>query len=325
MNKNCTLNQIAEKLHDAESVILYTHVQADGDSVGSAVALCIALRSLDKRAYILTEDEIPSYLNFLSEGYCSSDFSLINEPDICLAIDCSDLSRIEKRKEVFFKGKCTVCIDHHITNDSFADLNYIDAEAAATAEIIFRLLIEMNIRIDKNIAEALYAAIATDTGNFQYSNTTKDTHLITAALFDCGIDHNKISVNIYQNMRPEKVKITGKALSTMELFAGGKGNIAYVTKDMLIETGAATDETEGIVEQLRNISGVEISAFLKEDNDKIKVGLRSKTIGDVSAIARSFGGGGHKKAAGCTIEGSLQDAKKMLIEAIDNHLKSLEG
>lgn len=322
---NCNLKQIADILMNAESVLLFTHINMDGDTVGSAAALCIALRRMGLHAYILIEDEIPSYLDFLNDGYFTNDHGIIAEADVCMAVDCSDLTRIEKRKDAFFKGKHTVCIDHHITNEKFAELNYVEENAAASAEIVYRLLVEMGQKIDYQIAEALYTGIITDTGNFQYSNTTKETHLITAALFDTGIDHNKISIAIYQNIRPEKVRITGRALSTMELFCNGKGNIAYVTGEMLRETGATMDETDGIVEQLRNIMGVEISAFLKEDNGRIKAGLRAKTNGDVAEIAQQFNGGGHKKAAGCSFDCSLEEAKILLKAAIEKQLKCTEG
>jgi phosphoesterase RecJ-like protein len=320
-----TLEQIASKLNEAETVLLYPHIIMDGDTLGSSIALCIALRKKGKKAFILLEDEIPSYLQFLEKDYCTFDEKVLEEPDISISVDCSDIERFFKRKEKFLSGKLSICIDHHRTNKSFADLNYIDENAAATGEILYNLIKIMKIPVDVEMAEAIYTAITTDTGNFQYTNTTKDTHLIAAELFDIGIDLEKISVEIYQNIRHEKLKLLNEVIGTLEMLCDGKADIACVTQKMLKKTGALMEETEGIIETLRNISGVEISAFLKENGpEEIKVGLRSKTYGDVSVIAQFFGGGGHKKAAGCTIRTNLEEAKQQISSAIIKHLEEAD-
>ncbi|MBR0596757.1 DHH family phosphoesterase [Sinanaerobacter chloroacetimidivorans] len=322
---NNTLKEIAVKLMDAKTVLLYPHILMDGDTLGSSVALCRALRKAGKTSYILIEDGIPAYLSFLDQGYCTNNENMIEDPDISISVDCSDIDRFTERKEKFLEGKLRICVDHHTTNNYFADLNYIDEHASATGEIVYDLINEMEVEIDVEIAEALYTAITTDTGNFQYTNTTKKTHLITAELFDIGIDLEKVSVELYQNIRHEKLKITKEVLNTIEMIGGGKADIAYVTQEMLAKTGASMDETEGIIETLRNISGVEIAAFLKEnDGNHIKVGLRSKTYADVSSIAQSFGGGGHIKAAGCTLYTTLEDAKRQISDAIVSYLETVK-
>ncbi len=320
---NNSLEKIANKLKEAETILLYPHVLMDGDTLGSSIALCIALRKMGKKAYVLIEDDIPGYLLFMEKDYCTSDQNILDAPDISISIDCSDIERFVKRKDKFLTGKLSICIDHHRTNNFFAELNYIDEFVGATGEIIFHLIQAMGTEIDVEMAEAIYIAITTDTGNFQYTNTTRTTHLIAAELFDIGIDLEKISVEVYQNIRHEKLKITNEVIGTIEMICNGKADIAYVTQDMLKKTGALMEETEGIIETLRNISGVEISAFLKENKkNEIKVGLRAKTYGDVSAIAQIYGGGGHKKASGCTLYTSLEDAKKQISASIVEHLKS---
>ena len=320
-----TLKQIATKLKEADTILLYPHVIMDGDTLGSSIALCVALRKLGKQAFILIGDDIPAYLLFLEKGYCTYDRNVIEEPDISISVDCSDIERFFKRREKFLTGKLSICVDHHRTNNFFAEMNYIDENAAATGEIVYNLIKEMEVEIDVEIAEAIYTAITTDTGNFQYTNTTKATHLIAAELFDIGIDLEKISVEIYQNIRHEKLKIMNEVIGTLEMLYGGKADIAWVTQKMLHKTGALMEETEGIIETLRNISGVEISAFLKENGpEEIKVGLRAKTYGDVSVIAQSFNGGGHKKAAGCTLHCSLEEAKNQISNAIITHLQETD-
>ncbi|MFA5634920.1 MAG: DHHA1 domain-containing protein, partial [Anaerovoracaceae bacterium] len=232
---------------------------------------------------------------------------------------------IENRQDAFLKGKRTALLDHHATTQIFADLNYVDSESSSSGEIVLLLLKIMGLALDVEIAEALYTAIMTDTGRFTYSNTTLETHLAVAELLKTGMDHNRIAVGIYQRKRIEKVKLICAILGTMELFHHGRANLASMTQQMLVDSGAFPEETVGIVEELRGIDGVEVSAFLKEDAGKVKVTMRAKTHADVSKIAESFGGGGHTKAAGCTIPGDIIEVRKLIIEAIDRHLDSLEG
>ncbi|MEG0829819.1 MAG: bifunctional oligoribonuclease/PAP phosphatase NrnA [Anaerovoracaceae bacterium] len=323
MEKTCSsLSEIGKQLLAAKSVLLLPHIQMDGDAFGSAVAICKGLRSAGKEAWILIEDGISDQIKFLENGYCTDDQDKVLRPDVCMCVDCGDTGRFPKRAEKFAQGKTTICVDHHTTSVPFADYNYIDSNAAATAEIIFDILKEMCLEIDKEMGEALFAGICTDTGNFQYSNATKQTHLIVAELYDCGIDHNKVAVCLYQNTSLEKLQITNRVMSTMEILNEGNCAMAYVTKEMLTEVGATGQETEGIVETLRDIKGVEISAFLKEKNPgEIKVSLRAKTSGNVADISAKYKGGGHVKAAGFTLHMTMDNAKALVKNEISISLE----
>lgn len=306
---NNSLREIANVLHEAESVLLFPHVNPDGDSIGSCAALCRTLRLRGKEAWILTEDEIPANLVFLDKGYSTKEMDKIQRPDVCICVDCGDVSRFPKRAEKFLSGETTICIDHHMTTRLFCDYNYVDSQEAATGQIIFELLKEFGAEPDKETAEALFAAITTDTGDFQYSNTQKKSHLITAELYDWGADFNKVSVEIYENVRLEKIRLKSAAMETLKIIGGGKGAIVKVSQSMLDKTGALMDESEGLAQELRSISGVEYSAVLKEyEHELIRVSLRAKRKGDVSQIASALGGGGHLKAAGCTIRETLENA-----------------
>lgn len=319
--KNNTFAEIAEVISDAEKILIYPHVNMDGDALGSAAALCGALRKLGKVCHILIEDDIPTNLKFLDRGYCTWDTGVIRKPDLSICVDCGDTSRFEKRQKKFAAAPVTVCIDHHQTTEYYCDYNYVDPHAAATAELIYKLLCTMGVEIDRQMGEAIFAGITTDTGNFQYSNTTKETHLIAAKLYDTGIDANKISIELYENTRIEKILIENAVLSTISTIAGGKGVIAYVTQDMLKTTGAFMEETERIVEKLRSIGSVEAAAFIKESADgKIKVSMRSKRYVDVAAIAAELSGGGHSRAAGCTLQCSLTEAFDLLKEKLTEKL-----
>lgn len=324
--KQNTIQEIGEQLLKAKSVLLFPHDNADGDALGSSAALCRALQQAGKEAAVLLGEKEPDSLHFLNEGCFTLNQHQIPEPDICMCVDCGEPSRFLKRKERFFQGKTTICLDHHVTSEPFADYNHIDGTAAATAELVYKLLVSMGLSIDKITGEALFAGICTDTGNFQYSNTTKESHLITAALYDAGIDHAKVAVEIYQNMPLEKFRIVNKVLGNMELFADGKAALAYVTQAMLRELGACLDHTEGCVEALRNIKGVEVAAFVKEKKEGLcKVSMRAKSTANVAKIAAVFGGGGHVKAAGCTLEMGIKEACGQLKKAIEENLEPEEG
>lgn len=324
--KNNSLKEIAQILNEAESILLFPHVNLDGDALGSCAALCKALRKKEKNAWILLEDDIPANLRFLDKGYCTWDMDKIQNPDICICVDCGDASRFEKRAQKFETGRTTICVDHHGTTEFFCRYNYVDPEEAATGQIVFELIEEMGIGPDKEIGEAIFAAITTDTGDFQYSNTQKKSHLITACLYDWGADFNKVSVEIYENVRKEKLLLKNRAMDTLNVIGGGLGAMVCVTQDMLTETGASMDESEGLAQDLRSIAGVEYAAVVKEYGpDKARVSLRAKRRGDVAEVARRLGGGGHVKAAGCTISEPIGTAmemvKKELLSAIEDLVK----
>lgn len=314
---NTALEEIARKISEAKSVMLFPHVNPDGDALGSCAALCKALRDMGKETWILLEDDIPANLRFLDKGYCTWDEDRIHEPDICMCVDCSDTGRFEKRAEKFIAGKTTVCIDHHRTGEAKWDYSYIDPSEAATGQIVFSLIKKLGVEPDKEIGEAIFAAVTTDTGNFQYSNTQSKSHLIAAELYKWGVDCNYVSVQLYENVSLERFLIRNKAMETLRLLGDGRGAVVYVTQKMLDETGALMEETEGLSQDLRSIAGVEFAAVVKEyEEEKIKVSMRAKSRGDVAAIAAKLGGGGHTKAAGCTIYKPVMEAVKLVEEEI---------
>ncbi len=322
MKQNNSMKEIGQQLMAAESVLLFPHINMDGDALGSCVALCLALRNAGKKAAILVEEDVPEYVGFLDNGYCTQNHEIFGIPDVCMCVDCSETKRFPGREETFLKGKTTVCLDHHFTGEPFADYNYIDGSVAATCELAYQLLVEMGLEITTEIAEAIYTGISTDTGHFQYSNTTKQTHMIAAELLDMGIDHNKITVLLYQSTRLEKLRITARVLDNMEVFADGRGAIAHASQAMLEAEGVTMEDTEGAIDLIRNIKGVEIAAFLKErEENVIKGSLRAKTYGNVAEIAGKFNGGGHIKAAGCTFYTDLETARTQLKAAIEESLR----
>lgn len=322
---NNTFKEIAKVLEGAGSVLIYPHIGLDGDAVGSSVALCKALRKMGKDAYVLLEDDVPINLKFLDKGYCTDKQDIIKDVDISMCVDCGEEKRFPLRTEKFRAGKTHICVDHHQSSDEFCEYNYIDPAASAAGELVYDLIRAMDVEFDLEMAENIFAAITTDTGNFQYSNTTRRAFEIMAELIDIGLDTNKVSVELYDNVRLERKIIETMAFSTLEMVGGGKGAIAFVTQEMLAESGAFSEETENVIRQLRSIAGVEYAAFLKEKEDNlIRLSLRAKTYGDVAVIAEKFGGGGHIKASGARLEMKLSEAVEKVKAEIEATIKADE-
>lgn len=305
------MQKIADILNESQTMYIFPHMVADGDAMGSCASLCGIMRKMGKTADIVMEDDIPDNLTFLNKDYViyADKDTKLPKRDLCIALDCSNVDRFPKREHLFFgAAEKTACIDHHVTKSNFADINLVDPYAAATCELMYELYDFMNIELDVEAGEALYTGIVTDTGNFQYTNTTKKTHIIAAELIELGIDKKNINITLYQSERMEKLKLHAMILNNMEIFCEGRVAMAYVTLDMYKEAGAKTSESDGINATLRDIKGVEVAVFLREMSEhEIKVGFRSKNYVDVSDICVRFGGGGHKHAAGCAVLKTMEE------------------
>lgn len=318
--KNNTFDEIISVIEKSRKIAIFPHILMDGDAMGSAVALCHAFRNAGKDAAVIVEDKIPDYLAFLGEDYCTYDQDAYMESDIALCIDCGELKRFPKRADTFMSGKIKICIDHHPTSPGIGDFNYIDGGAAAAGELVYELLKTWGIPFDSTISNAIFAAITTDTGNFQYSNTSKKSHEIVMDLYDNGLDAYATSVALYENESFAKISLMSRVLSEADVFAGGKAIIGSVSRELLGETGARMEDTEGIVGTMRSIKGIDIAVLLKEkDEDHIKVSLRAKE-GNVAVIAESMGGGGHERAAGCTVHSDMESVREDIIKAVEESL-----
>lgn len=324
-----TIQEIAGALYSSDRVLLFPHKNMDGDALGSCAALAHCLRSLGKEARIVISEDIPENLAFLDLGLCTENPRWENREYTSVLVDCGELKRIKGREDFFLAGNKTICIDHHQTTEAFCQYNYVDPEAAATGEIVYSILLELGITSDleekdilRHIANSLFAAITTDTGNFQYSNAGKLSHEIMVELYDWGLEHNKVSIEIYENNRLERLKLEAAIMSNTQLFCGGKAALTFVTGEMLKKTGAFMNETESIVDMLRSIRGVEVAIFLKEEEEKlIRCSLRSKEWFDVAELAGSFDGGGHVRASGFTLYTDLEDSIARVKEAVEERLQ----
>ena len=319
--ENNSFSEITEQIKANQSFAIYPHTNMDGDAIGSSAALCLALRQLGKKAWIIIDEDVPDNLSFLAEGLVSSDEELARSADMAFCIDSGAIDRIGKRGVLFEAAKTSACIDHHSTSENFCDYAYIDSKSAATGQLVFLLLKELCIKPEQRIANSIFAAITTDTGNFQYSNTQKITHEIVAELYDWGVSANDVSIEIYESDRLERLKIEALAISKMRRELDGKLLITYVDQDMLKQTGAFMYETDRIVNLMRAIKGTEVSVLVKEyEKSVIKVSMRSKQYFDVARLCAKLGGGGHVRAAGATLNCSLEKAIETVINAFDREV-----
>ena len=332
MKSNASLKELAGFLKAAETILIFTHTNPDGDALGSAAALCRVLRKMGKTSWILMDEEVPEYISFMDTEFVTRDKECLKDHDVSICVDCGEYSRFPALADKFNEGKLHLCVDHHATGDGFGDHYYIDPSEAATCQLIYKLIKELEAvvaesgetagqvaLIDRQVAESIYTGINTDTGSFQYSNTTADTHAIASDLMTYGVDHTAINVKLYQTIPMTKLKIQAAILQKAEFFFGGKVAVGYVTGQMLEEAGAVLDDAEGTIDMLRNIEGVEIAAFLKEKGGAVKVSMRAKSYANVAEIVSVFGGGGHVKAAGCTLEMGMDEALDAIKKAIGEH------
>ena len=322
-----TLSQIAKFILESKKIGITYHVSPDGDAVGSVLALLNALRSLNKECYVISKDSVSDNLKYLkgSDEITGDITEAKDETDIIVVLDCGNLDRVSANLEEF-TGKI-INIDHHLSNDKYGDINYIDSKAAATAEIIFELVNIMGIDfsiendITKDIGTCIYTSIVTDTGGFRHSNVTDRTHNICSTLKKINVNNTFIYQSLFDNKEFNRIKIIGKALSKMELILGGKVALIELNKTFADEFGGEIGDTSDIISYGLQIKGVEVTLLLKEVEDGVKASLRAKSYVDVRKIAEVFGGGGHVRASGIKIKNvSMEEAKYEILNEIQKEL-----
>lgn len=314
------MNRVVEEaiklIKTNEEIHLISHTSPDGDSIGSVLALALALKKLGKKINIIKTDEVPSDYLFLPQV----DLIKENNTDqikLLIALDCSDLGRLGKFKDVNTKSEKIINIDHHVSNSSFGDFNIVDPKAAATGELIFHFIKDLGIEVDNEIATCLYTAISTDTGSFMYDSVTDKTHMIAAELLKKGIDKPNIILNLYGSRSVERTNLFIDCLSTLKMYNDNKIAVVKVTQDMLIKANAKMEDTEGIISFVKDTKGVEVACLLKEHGPEvIKLSLRSKEYVDVAKVCSYFNGGGHIRAAGCTINENIEVAEGLIVQQL---------
>lgn len=314
------LESIKEKVENSKSILIMTHTNPDGDAMGSALGLLSALKKIEKQATVYmpvpnkTFSFLPGFLEIVTEGIDASQY------DLCIALDASDLERLGKGREYFEAIEDTIVIDHHITNQSYADINYLNAVASSTCENLIVVLAAMNIAINKEMAESLYTGILTDTGAFRY-NAQPETYEFVAMLSETGVETNRIYRKLFDLTTLNKTKLLARALERLELYEDSKVSYTYITEQDLEDLHLDQSDSEGIVNFGRNIDGTEVSIFIKEQDGKYKVSMRANEYVDVSIVASKFAGGGHVRAAGFESVMTMEQIKVAILEELRKQLK----
>lgn len=310
------MNDIVRLIENADTIAILGHDSEDADSVGSCYAMKLALLRMGKSAECYFSDIPELHLSFMGTNYRVFDENDVPEVDLCLCIDCADKGRIGKRAAIFEKALHTACIDHHETNDGFAEVNLIDADAPAAGEIIYELLKENGSEITREIARNLYTAISADTGSFKYSNVRPRTMQIAAELIACDIDHAEIARYLYDTEPINVMKFKGCLMNGIEQYYGGRLSLVCVPGELLRKFGIAEKDSGDVVNIARSVEGCEIAVSIRDAGEKIKLSFRSNGKFGVSRLAAKFGGGGHAMAAGAAQYGkTLEEVKEAVIAA----------
>ncbi len=316
--------QIAELLRSQNSFLVLTHYRPDGDAVGSQLALVLLLKGLGKTVEAWNDDEVPAKFRFLPHS------DLITRPpseakdfDVIVAIDTSTWQRVGSAAQRIRNKKHFINVDHHVSNEKFADINWIVPEAPASGQIAFDLIKRGGFKLTREIATCLFAAISTDTGSFTYANTTAESLRVAAELVDAGLNVGEICRHVYESYPYARLMLLQKALAQLQLTDRKRIAYTWVTTEMFEESGAKREDTEGLIDYARAIEGVVVAVLFEETREpgKIRISLRSKHSKiDVNSVARRFGGGGHREAAGARITGEPHDIERRVLAAISEAL-----
>lgn len=313
-----SLASIVTAIMRAERVLICGHVMPDGDSLGSVLALGLALERLNKKVTMAGPDKAPAVYGFLPG---IERFQVGSPPhgpfDTFIVLDCSVPDRIGKEyQELLQQDMMIIDIDHHAGSVPFGTFQYIDSSAAAVGEIIFDLLNELRLFLTPEIATCLYTAIMTDTGSFQYESTTPETLRRAAKLLEAGVQAVKINTLLYEEKPKAAILLLKAALNTLSFSSCGRVCWMTVTQNDLVAAGAEDEHTEGLVNYTRSIEGVQVGLLFRELScGRVKISFRSKEFVDVNKLAALFGGGGHPRASGCLLEGDLNVIQKNILEA----------
>lgn len=322
-----SLKKAAECIRKNNNFLVTTHNNMEGDALGSELAFYRLLKRLKKNATLVNEDDIPASYSFLPDidkikkvrhnlGHIKFD---------CFAVlDCSNLDRCGSVAQVDLKGKTILNIDHHISNDKFADINWIDAGASSASELVYRLYKYLHIPIDKDTATLLYVGILTDTGSFRYSNTSAETHKAIADLLRFKLNVTQIYRNIYENVPFSDIKLFIRILPTLKRDSTGKIVWFEIRQGLLKNANLSFDLGEHVLGVGRSIGDAEVVLLFKENlrtKNEVRVNLRSRGKIDVNKIAAFFGGGGHPTASGCTVKGTIPQVRRRVLARIKKFIR----
>jgi phosphoesterase RecJ-like protein len=322
MDYSSKWKEIKSFIDESKTFVLTTHINPDGDAIGSEIGMYHYLKSLSKEVHVINSDIIPESYHFLDkeceiiQKYEPFHDEIIDKCDVIIVLDISTTERLGRLGEKIVGSKAVkICIDHHASNNFRYNIAVIEQTASATGELVYFFLKEVGADITYEIAQSLYVAIMSDTGSFRFSNSSSTAHYVASELINYGINNRSIYEYVYENNPPRKVHLFAKTLATLDIVHNGMIASLELTQKMLKYTKTTKEDAEGFVDYLNTIKGVKLSLLFYEVNENTtKVSLRSKGEVDVDKLAGEFGGGGHKHSAGIFYHaGKLKDVKKMII------------
>ena len=319
------IERIAEVVRSGDNFLVASHLNPDGDAIGSSLALGLALEAMGKSVVIYNVDPVPSQFKFLhSAGRIVQDIEPGHVFDAAFVLDCAELTRVGRDFEEMVSTKCWINIDHHLTNKEFADISIIDQDACSTGYLVYEVIKALPVEISREMAENIYTTIIFDTGSFRYSNSTIEAFNVAGEMVALGVSPWGVANKVYESQPHGRLKLLQRVLGTLEVSDDGKVASVVVTKQMMKETETGSDATDGFVNYPRSIDGVEVAIMVREVGDnEYKISYRSKEKVNVADVAQTFGGGGHRNAAGCVIRESEDEARRCAVDAVKEVLYSL--
>jgi len=315
-----TLDNMLEEIDKAERIVILTHENPDGDAVGTSLALYNALRQYGKNPDIIIPD-YPSIFEFLPNASDIKAESEIEKYDLAIAVDCATMKRLNGFSEYFENATMKMSIDHHSTNTMYADINFVNPDAPACSQILLIILEHFNIEVTEEIGTCILTGIITDTGGFKYSGVTAETFEFVAWLLNRGINVSNIYRKVLQVKTRPNFELNRIASNRLEFLEDGKIAYTYITEEDEKNVNAQSGDHEGIVEVGRDVDGVEVSIFIRQTPEGCKVSLRSNEYVNVSDVCMILGGGGHPRAAGVLVQGTVEQVKEKILYQVKPHLK----
>ena len=299
------MKEVLQKIEQAHHIALLTHIDPDADTLGSALGMFFALKSINKRATVVSSGKLPYNLKFLP-GVGKIKKELPDRADLWISFDCGSFDRLGVEQ----KGAFLINIDHHASNTLYGDINIVKPSSASTSQVVYEVLKALDLPIPKQSAICFYTALVDDTGFFKYNSVNSEVFLVAKELCDLGAVPEEIAVELTMREPLAKLRLIELMLQSLQLHLLAKVAIVYLTQEMLAKSGATKEMGESALDMARSLATVEVAVMLRQEEDaRIKVSLRSKSKVDVGKIAVMFGGGGHKRAAGFTV--TLQDFSKV--------------
>jgi len=316
-----SLAEIAAVFRSRHRFVVMSHARPDGDALGCTIATALCLRQLGKDVTAWNEDGVTNRYRYLPQA------EIVSRPpaeaqrfEVAIVLDNAVRNRAGKAVEAVAHADLWINIDHHITNEGYGDLKYIDAASPATGQILFELFRGQDLPLTDPMADNLFVAISTDTGSFQYPSTTARTYEIAAELIRAGVDVGALSQKMYESYPRRRIELLRALLNVLRFTSNGRVASFALSAEMVKAAGSQPEDTEGLIDHIRAIDGVVAAAFFEETGDgRVRVSLRSKSPKvDVSKICGTFGGGGHILAAGARVRGSLAEVEEKVLQAIDH-------